>query len=82
MLANTVRSEKHVEEDEKGITIQYQRHIKCMHDRPFEFVYFALKSRIQLLSIINDKVLFSLANPDFYFRRLFDILGEILKKFK
>ena len=53
-----------------------------MADRPFEYVFYALKKRIELSSIINDNIMFTLADPNFYFRKLFDILGDIKKKYK
>ena len=53
-----------------------------MQDRPFEFVFYALKMRLELLKIINDKYLFCLANPEFYMNKILDIVGDILKRFK
>ena len=53
-----------------------------MQDRPFEFVYYALQMRQELLKIINDKHKFCLINPEFYMNKILDIIGDILKRFK
>ena len=53
-----------------------------MDDRPFEAIYNAMKARPQLLSIVNNDYLFCLTNPEFYSRKLQDIIGDIIKRFK
>ena len=53
-----------------------------MDDRPFEAIYNAMKVRPQLLSIVNTDYLFCLTSPEFYTRKLSDIIGDIFKRFK
>ena len=69
MLANGINSTGFSSNDDDAIK-NHKRHIKSMSDRPFEFVYYALKMRPHLLNIINDKILFCLASPDLFFRKL------------
>ena len=52
-----------------------------MEERPFEFIYHVLKYRPQLLNLINDN-LKCLENPDRYFRKIYDLVGDLFKKFK
>ena len=53
-----------------------------MDERPFEFVYNAIKQRPHLLNIINNNYLYCLNDPEFTIRRLYDIIGDILKRLK
>ena len=50
--------------------------------RPYEYVHYALKMRPELLKIINDNYTFCLIDPESYMRKLCDIIGDILKRFK
>ena len=42
--------------------------LRSMHDRPYEFVYNAIKLRPDLLNIINDNYLYCLTDPAIYMR--------------
>lgn len=52
-----------------------------MHDRPFESMYFVMKLRPKLIQHLNDNIL-GLRKPDQFFRELYDILGDMFKRFK
>ena len=53
-----------------------------MEDRPFEFVYYCMKQRPHLLNIINNDILFCLCNPEFFIRKLRDIINDIFNRLK
>ena len=53
-----------------------------MEDRPIEYVYYAIKKRPLLLSIINDNIEFCLKDPETSMRKLQNCISDILKKFK
>lgn len=57
-------------------------HISSMDDRPFEFVYNVLKLRPHLMNIFNDKILLCMTDPSLIFRKIYDIIGDMLKRFK
>ena len=48
-----------------------------MHERPIEYVYYALKKRPFLLSIINDNFKFCLEDPKANMRKLIDCIEDI-----
>ena len=53
-----------------------------MSDRPIEYVYYAIKRRPFLLNIINDNLKYCLDEPDSNMRKLYDCIGDNLKRFK
>ena len=53
-----------------------------LDDRPIEYVYYAIKNRPILLSMIKDNFKFCLENPETNMRKLNDCIADILKKFK
>ena len=53
-----------------------------MDDRPFEFVFNSFKLRPHLLNIINNDILFCLASPELFLRKLYDIIGDMSKRLK
>ena len=53
-----------------------------MEDRPFEFIYYCLKLKPEFTCKINDIYLYCLNDPEYGFRKLQDITGNLLKRFK
>ena len=53
-----------------------------MSDRPVEYIFFALKKRPFLLSMINNNTKFCMEDPESNMRVLYDSIADILKKFK
>ena len=53
-----------------------------MDDRPFEFVHNTLKLRPELQNLIDDKILMCLAQPEVTFRKIQDIVGDMMKRLK
>ena len=53
-----------------------------MADRPFEYVYYAIKLRPQILEIVTNNNYFTMVNPELFMRKLTDLIGGILKKYK
>ena len=53
-----------------------------IEDRPIEYVYYAIKQRPFLLSIINDNFKFCIEDPEIKMRKLYNCIGDIFKRFK
>ena len=53
-----------------------------MDDRPFEFIYYCLKMKPELTNRINDYYRYCLNDPEYSFKVIQDITGNLLKRFK
>ena len=53
-----------------------------MDDRPIEYIYFSLKKRPFLLSMITDNIKYCMEDPEINMKILYDSIAEIVKKFE
>ena len=53
-----------------------------MNEIPFDFVRYAVEKRAHIKAMIENNVVMCLSQPYITFRKIYDSVGDILKKFK